>query len=151
MDEAVTVLKSSQNQQALKKLLVSMGEQLRDNADLIFVIKQLVSKLPEASKREYHKSHRKDVVDEINAAIKIIQSDPRYLDDFLYKTEKQIFSNKDKATMRSIGLWRSATKEEYIAAGLLNLKLNFIFVFCCFVSFLFLFFFLSHNFFSFFV
>ena len=134
MEEAVTVLKSSTNQQALKKLMVSMSEQIRDYADLICVIKHLVNKLPDESKRDYLKTHTKEMIKDINGVISMIEKHPAYLDEFLYTTERQIFSNKDKRTMRGVDLWRSAAAEEYKVSGTQSSRQLFfflIFFFAC--------------------
>ena len=90
-----------------------MGANIRDNKDLLAVIKQLVNQLSPEGREQYERKCERRVIDEINDAVKMLEKHPRFLDEFLYSTEKQIFSHADKTSMRAFGVWRHATTEEY--------------------------------------
>lgn len=117
-EEAARIVTGSNNQQLIRRVIISLGKNVRENKELVSIIKQLVSLLKEQAKQEFEQSYEKQAVIAMNKAVSIVERHPRWLDEHLYATEKQIFSHNDLMTMRK-SVWRSAIPQEYNDAGFL--------------------------------
>lgn len=113
IEEAEDIILNSKNQQLIKKIMYALGANLKDQNDLIAVLKKMVRLLEADKAAEFYKPHVKEFVKQLNASFRILETHPRFLDEWVYKTEKEIYSKASQTSMRSVSAWRHATKDEY--------------------------------------